>query len=345
MRFAFIIFFLPFFVFSAYGTEIEPPLVPQEGEYYMPEETDNFIDGLWFIIKTAAEDISPSIKEASGVCFTMIGIVLLVSIIKDFSKDSKRTVVLAAVVGIATLLLNASNSFINLATETVTSLSDYGKLLLPVLATALTMQGNTSSSAALYSGSVLFCTVLTTLLTKIIVPMIYVYICIAISWAAIGEDSLKNIRDFIKWLASWSMKIVLYIFSGYMGITKIVTGSVDASALKATKLTISSMIPVVGKIISESSETVLLSAGIVKNSIGIYGLLAILSLIIGPFIKIGIQYLLFKLTSAICDLFGIKQVSGLIGDFSKAMGIALGTIGILGLMLMISIVCFMMGVL
>lgn len=338
------LFLLQFLVVPAYCTEIEPPVVPQAGESYMPPETESFSEGLWYVIKTAIGDIDPGLKEASGVCLSLIGIVLLIALLKDFSKGPQKTVMLAAVVGVGTLLLSASNSMIRLGTKTVTELSDYGKLLLPVMATALAAQGGASSSATIYSGSALFCTVLTSLLTKLVVPLIYIYICISIAWGAIGEDSLKSIRDFIKWLATWSMKIVLYIFSGYMGITKIVTGSVDASALKAAKLTISGMVPVVGKIISDSSEAILVSAGIVKNGVGIYGLLAILSVLIGPFIKIGIQYLLFKVTASICDIFGIKQISGLISDFSKAMGIVLGMIGILAMMLMISTVCFMKGV-
>lgn len=340
-----LLFILQFLITPSLCAEIEPPIVPQEGELYMPPEAESFSEGLWYIIKSAINDINPRLKEASGTCLSLIAIVVLVSLLKDISKDAQKTVVIAAVAGIGALLLGASNSLIHLAANTIVELSDYGKLLLPVLATALASQGGTSSSAALYTGSALFCTVLTSLLTNIVVPLVYIYICISIAWSAIGEDALKSIRDFVKWLATWSMKIVLYIFSGYMGITKIISGSVDASALRAAKLTISGMVPVVGKIISDSSEAILISAGIVKNSAGIYGLLAILSVLVGPFIRIGTQYLLFKITASICDIFGIKQISCLISDFSKALGITLGMIGILAMMLMISTVCFMKGVL
>ena len=326
-------------------SEILPPAVPQSGEYYMPPDTESFSEGLWYIIKTAVRAIHPEIAEASGVCMALIAIIILVSILKDFSNGSKKTVLLCAVVSVGILLLGASDSLINLATDTVMELSDYGKLLLPIMTAALASQGGPSSSAALYTGSALFCTVLTSLISKIVVPLIYIYLCLAVAYRAIGENALKSIKDFIKWLINWSMKIVLYVFSGYMTVTKIVTGSVDAAALRAAKITISGMIPVVGKIISDSSETLLVSAGIVKNSVGIYGLFAILSVLIGPFIKIGIQYLLFKATAAICDLFDVKQVSGLVSDFSKAMAMAMGMIGILGMMLMISTVCFMKGVL
>lgn len=325
-------------------TEIIPPSVPPEGELFMPPETETFSEGLWYIIKNAFNLINPELVEASGICLSLIGIVILVSILKDFTKDTQKSVLLAAIVSVAVLLLSASNTLIHLATNTVHVLNDYGKLLLPVMTAALAAQGNMSSSAALYSGSALFCTILTSLITKIVVPLIYIYLCISIAWHATDENSLKSIKDFIKWLVSWSMKIVLYIFSGYMSITKIITGSVDAAAIRTAKIAISGMVPVVGKIISDSSETILLSAGIVKNGAGIYGVLAVISILIGPFIKIGIQYLLFKLTAALCEIFEVKKISALIKDFSTAMGIALGMIGILGLMLLISTVCFMKGV-
>ncbi len=343
----FLIVFTVFFllVMPVYGAEITPPEVPQAGEEYMPADTESFSEGLWYVIKTAVQKLNPSIAEAAAVCLSLIGIILLVSILHNFSKESQKTVTLAGTVAIGVLLLSPSSSLINLAAQTVTDLSQYGKLLLPVMTTALAAQGGATSSAALYSGAVLFCTILTTLISKLVVPFIYIYLCLAVADGAIGEEVIKNIKNFIKWLITWSMKIVLYIFSGYMSITKIISGTVDASAIRATKLTISGMVPVVGNIISDASETILVSAGIVKNAVGVYGLLAILSVLIGPFLKIGVQYLLLKLTGSVCSIFGIKQATSVITDFSKAMAMALGMIGIIALLLMISTVCFMKGVL
>lgn len=326
------------------AAEIEPPQVPDVGEKYMPEDTESFSEGLWYIIKTAINAVNPSVIEAAGICLSLIGVVLLVSVLHNYSQNAQKVISLAGTVSVGVILLNPSGSLINLAVETVTELSQYGKLLLPVMTAALAAQGGVTSSAAMYTGTALFCSILTTLISKLIVPLIYIYLCLSVANTATGEEVLKSIKDFIKWLITWSMKTILYVFSGYMGITKIVSGSVDASTLRATKLTISGMIPVVGKLISDASETILVSAGIVKNTVGIYGLLAILSVIIGPFLKIGIQYLLLKLTGSVCTVFGSKQPVVLIQDFAKAMAMLLGMIGIIGLMLMISTVCFMKGV-
>ena len=120
--------------------------------------------------------------------------------------------------------------------------------------------------------------------------------------------------------------------------------SADAAALKATKLVISGFVPVIGSIISDASETILVSAGVMKNAAGIYGLLAILAICVGPFLRIGIHYLLLKLTAAICGVFGSKQIGGVIKDFSGAMGYVLAMTGTVCLLLLISVVCFMKGV-
>ena len=139
------------------------------------------------------------------------------------------------------------------------------------------------------------------------------------------------------------LKTVLYIFTGYISITGVISGTVDASALKATKLTISGIVPVIGKVLADTSETILVSAGIMKNAAGVYGVLAIIAVFIGPFLEIGIQYLLLKLTGAVCNIFGNKQTVTLINNFSTGMGIILAMIGTVCVLLLISLVCFMKG--
>ena len=143
---------------------------------------------------------------------------------------------------------------------------------------------------------------------------------------------------------TWILKTILYIFTGYIGITGVVSGTADAAALKAAKLTISGVVPVVGGILSDASEAILVSAGTVKNAVGLYGLLAIAAIWIGPFLKIGIHYMLLRVTGILCSIFGGKNLSDLIQDFASAMGMLLGMTGAVCLMFLISLICFMKGV-
>lgn len=324
--------------------EISAPEVPQNVEEYMPDTSEGFGEGLLEILRDAITLLRPDIKEASAVCLGVIATAMLIALIDNCTGSAKRTGELVGTLMISGILLAGTKSLVHLGADTVDQVSEYGKLLLPVMTAALAAQGGISSSAALYAGTVVFDTFLTALIRKLMVPMMYVYLALIVANTAAGEDTIKKLQDFLKWAMTWTLKIILYVFTGYMGITGVVSGTADAAALKATKLTISGMVPVVGGILSDASEAVLVSAGTVKNAAGIYGIFAILAMCLDPFLKIGIHYLMLKCTGAIAGIFAPKKLSGLIADFSGAMGMLLAITGSVCLILLISIVCFLKGV-
>lgn len=324
--------------------EFEAPAVPESGASYMPKETQSFGKDLWYIIKTAIYDIRPEVAQTAGQCLSVIGIMLLTSLLVSTSEKTKRMTEFVAIVSISVLLLQTADTLINLGAQTVSQISEYGKLLMPVMTAAMAAQGGITSSAALYTGTSVFSGVLTSLIGKLLVPLLYIFLCLCIAHNAITEDILGKLRDFVKWIITWSLKIILYVFTGYISITGVVSGSADASMIKATKLTLSGSVPVVGSILSDASETILVSAGMMKNAAGIYGVLAVIALWIGPFLKIAIQYLLLKATAAICGVFGTKRAVSLIQDFSIAMGFVLAMISTISLLLTIAVVCFIKGV-
>lgn len=328
----------------ARAMELTAPTVPDSAERYMPSEPQNLREGLLEVLKEALSQIRPDLKEASAVCMGILAAVMVASIVRTLPGKAEKTADLAGAVMISGLLLSSAGSLVNLGADTVVQISEYGKLLLPVLTAALAAQGGVTTSAALYTATAAFNTLLSGLIGKVLTPLIYLYLALAAANSAVGEDMLKKTRDSIKWLMTWSLKTILYIYTGYISITGVVSGPTDAATLKAAKLTISGMVPVVGGILSDASEAVLVSAGTVKNAVGLYGLFAVLALWMEPFLKIGTHYLMLRITGGICSIFGSKRSVELIQDFAGAMGLLLGMTGAVCLMLLISMICYMRGV-
>ena len=103
-----------------------------------------------------------------------------------------------------------------------------------------------------------------------------------------------------------------------------------------------SMIPTVllspvGGIIADASETVLAGAGMLKNSIGVFGMLAILAACAYPFLQLGVQYLLYKLTAYLASVVGAPGLCKLIDGLGGAFGLILGMTGGCALLLLISV--------
>ncbi len=336
----FLFFLLPIRVNAL---EIVAPEVPDSGRELMPSNTESFADAVLEIVTDAISLLRPDLVEACRVCVGICAAVIFVSLMECFPGKGKKIVYLVGAVAIAGFLLNSTNSMILLGAETIKEMSSYGKLLLPVMTSAMAAQGGVTTSAALYTATAAFNACLTALLSNVLTPMLYVFLALAVGSSAMGEELLKKLKEGIKWVVEWCLKTLLSVFTAYISLTGVVSGTTDAAALKITKMTISTMVPVVGGILSDASESVLVSAGTVKNAAGIYGILAILAVFAGPFLRIAIHYLILKLTGAVCAIYGPKRITELIQDFSSGMGLILGMNGAVCLLHLISTVCFLRG--
>lgn len=325
------------------GEEFTAPTAPEDAQTLLPTESVSFGKDLWTVVCNAVSTLQPQLREAAGICLSLVAVSMLVSCLRTAPASSGNTVEFAGTLAVAAILLVQTNTLIHLAADTVQELSQYGKLLLPVMTAAMAAQGSITASGALYAGTALFDALLSSGINSLLVPMVYVYLALSVAAGAVGEEILGKLRDLVKGITTWSLKTVLYIFTGYMGITGVVSGATDAAALKATKLTMSGAIPVVGGILSDASEAVIVGAQVVKNTAGVAGLLAVAAIWISPFLRIGVQYLLLKLTAGLCEMFGVKRINSLIKSFSTAMGLLLGMTGAVCVMLMVSTVCFMKG--
>ena len=114
-----------------------------------------------------------------------------------------------------------------------------------------------------------------------------------------GNEGLKRIAGTLKWVVTSVLTVVLLVFVGYLTVSGVIAGSTDAVTVKAAKFTMSSLVPVVGGILSDAAETVLAGARILKNAVGVFGMLAVLCMCVAPFLQLGIHYLTYKVTSAL----------------------------------------------
>lgn len=328
----------------ASASEIQAPEVPESAMDIMPENTDSFGNALVELLRKGILLIQPELDGALRTCSGILICALLYSILPILSEKLTEPMAMAWSVALGTVMLQRTGTMIGYAADALRQICDYGKLLCPVLTTALAAQGGLTTSAALYTGTIAFITLLSILVSRLLIPLVYIFLLFSMAGSAIGEGFFRNLADGVKHLLTWLLKTLLIVFTTYMSVTGVVSGTTDAAALKTAKVTLSSVVPVVGGILSDASESVLVSMGILKNAAGIYGILAVLALFMGPFVKVGVQYLLLKGSAALCSLFGDKRISSLIGDFSTAMGLLVAMVAAGCVLILISTVCYLKGI-
>ena len=293
--------------------------------------------GLQAILDTGSSQLFGVVRKAVRSAVLLLTVVLLCGLAEGLYAGTGTGLTADVVTVVGALAITAiavadANTLIGLGTEALDHMAVFSKVLLPTVTAAAAAAGSPSGAVARQLATMLFSDVLITLITRLLLPLVYAYI------AAVGNEGLKRISGALKWVVTAVLTTVLLVFVGYLTVSGVIAGSADAVTVKAAKFTMSSLVPVVGGILSDAAETVLAGAGILKNAVGVFGMLAVLAMCVAPFLQLGIHYLAYKAAAALSATVSGGRVAGLIDQIGGAFGLVLGMTGSCALLLLISLV-------
>lgn len=344
---------------QALAVEAVPPTQEVETgelEAALPEEARDILGGMEVdgdgekgldsLIGELKENGLGIFKTALKSGVMILTIVLLCALAASAMEEggAKDTVNLCGAIAVSAVAVDNVSSFIGLGMATINTLSDFSKALLPTLCAASVSAGAFTSASAKYAATALFMDVLLTLGTRVIMPIIGAYLAAVIAGAALGKDTLSRVANMLKWICTTVLTLLVMAFTGYLSLTGIISGKTDEVAARMTKTALGTVLPVVGDIISDAAGTLVAGAGILRNSIGIFGLLAVTAVCLTPFLKLGAHFLVYKGTAALSEALTDKRMSELISGVGTAFGMVLGLVGAAGIMLFISVISSMKAV-
>jgi stage III sporulation protein AE len=319
-------------------------------ENALPEEAGNTLGsmkvtdsldlsgGVQKILKSVSENIGDIFTGALKSAVVILFIAVLCSIVSSAFDGGAKYAVLAAVLAISVVSVSNVSTFIGLGGKTLDDMNTFSKMLLPTLTAAAAASGAITSAAAKYAATALFMDVLMTVAKNVVMPLIYAYTATSIAEAALGGEGLSGASNLLKWLAKTVMTVAMLLFVAYLALTGVISAATDAVTTKALKTTIQTVLPVVGSIIADASETVLAGASILRNAVGIFGLLAVVATCLLPFLRLGANYLLYKAAAGLAGAIADSRITKLVNSVSTAFGMMLGLVGASALMLFISII-------
>lgn len=320
--------------------------LPQEAGELMGDrnvtDTGGLGDGVKKIVVAAVGKNRSAVKAGLALCAQILAIVLLSAVLRGVGgKQPEMAMRLAGVLAIGVVCLGRISGFFTQAAQTVDSMTTFSGFLFTTLAATTAATGAVGTSTALYGGTALVLSLMARAVQAIFIPGISCYMALAVADSALGDGSLKPAGDTLKQLLSSALKFAVLAVTAYMSVSGVISGSADSSAVRAAKLAITTAVPVVGSMIADASETLLVSAGLLRSGVGVFGLLGVLAVSIGPFLETGLQYLMLKLSAAAAALVGEKELSGLIGAMAGALGLLTAVTGVCTMIVMIGCVCFM----
>lgn len=222
--------------------------------------------------------------------------------------------VYAALAALAAILLGGCVETARLAIEKLSAVLD---AVTPVLVTLLTALGGVTASnlmspalAALTGG--VFAAV-----SKVVIPAIIVSAVLAAASNLSTTVRLKRFTALIQSGAKWFLGAALVVFLAVSTIKGLTGAALDGVSFKAAKYTVDKMVPFVGGMLSETLDTLLSCSLIVKNAVGVVGLVLLGTLLITPLCRLAAHYFLFRLAAALAEPFadeGSQELLTSMGD-------------------------------
>ena len=328
----------------ALGAELTVPGLDQvweEAENHGVERGESLERGLSNLFSDAVSQAGALFRASLTTAVKLVAVVLLCSLaesVKAGESEGLRAVNIAGALAITALTMTDMAAMIGLGRDTLAKMEGFSDLLLPVVAVLTAATGSVTAAAARQGATVLFSQLLITAMDRLLVPLVYAFTAVSCAHAAVGNPGLKKVADLLKGAITFFLTALLLVFVGYLTASGAIAGSVDAAAVKAAKLAISRAIPVVGSILADASESVLAGAGALRGSVGAAGLLVVLALCLTPFLRLAMQYLVYKGAAALCAAVAQPRLSGLIDAIGSAFGLVLGMTGAGALVLLVSLV-------
>lgn len=325
---------------TVYGMEIEGlDALYQEIESYGIEPTGTLNQGLEFLLQQGASLVSIFLRTAVETALMLLAVVLFCGLASSLESGSTLPVsTMSGALTITALSVGEVGSMIYLGQETIEKMSHLSTGLLPVMTILTSATGSFTAGLARQSATVLFSGLLISIIYNVLLPLIYAYLALCCANASVGNDGLKKIADCIKSTVIGFLTAFLLFFVAYLTVSGTIAGSADLIAIRTTKLALSRAVPVVGGILSDAAETVLVGASILKGTVGMAGMLSVLAICIAPFLQLSIHYITFKITAALAGTVASSRLSGLIDHISSAFGLILGMTGACALLLLVSLI-------
>lgn len=315
------------------------------GNINLSDIFSNIIKGKYktnFIKSTIFTLFGKDVKESFRLMFNVLIIIIIHSVMKEIienlgNNSSAKIAYFVQYLMIVTLVTQSFVSVLNITKEAIDNLSNFMNLLIPLLTTLILTTGCISISNIFQPTLIFLSSMLGNFFNNFLMPVLLMSITFSIISNISDKVQLDKLSKFFKSSIVWILGILLTVFTCLISVEGTLSSSVDALTAKTTKAAVSNFVPVVGKILGDTTETIIGCSNILKNAVGIIGLIIIVGIVLIPLLKILTLWVTFCLTSAICEIIADNKIVKLTSQIADSYKILLAILFSVSVMFFIAI--------
>ncbi len=277
----------------------------------------NFFGYITGVFAIKLKNFIPFIVSILTICILFS----LINAIKGkFASQSTENIVRMACVALVMVIVFAQIiNLVNSSREFIDFLKKQMDGFFPVLLTLMTAIGSSKNIAVYQPAIAILSSAMTNIITVFALPCFLLSIVFHVVGNLSDGIKLNSMAEFFSGAMKWVLSTVFFVFLAVLSIQGVTASIYDSIYIRTTKLALSRYVPIIGGYLSEGYNLVISGSVLIKNGIGLSGII-ILFLSVSPLI---IQIVLFslslKLIAAICEPLGSKGICNILNGISKSV--------------------------
>ncbi|WP_134683168.1 stage III sporulation protein AE [Brevibacillus migulae] len=321
--------------YKGYLPDIKSPgfvqLLMQDGEISI---TGIFKGMLKFIL----HEIWTNGKLLTSIIIITVFAMILETMQNAFERNTVTTVAYA--ITYLVLMVLAINSFhvaITYAQEAITDMSDFMLAMLPLVVALLASVGNLASAAMFHPLIIFMINTSGILISTIVFPLLFLSTMLYIASLFSERYQVTQLASLLRNIAMGALGSFLTIFLAVVSIQGATASVTDGVTLRTAKYVTGNFVPIVGRMFSDAADTVLSASLLVKNAIGLAGVIILLILCAFPALKILVIALIYNLSSAVLQPLGNSPIISALGTIGKSLLFVFAALATVGLMFFLAV--------
>ena len=299
------------------------------GGFQMDDLTAELAAGKWSwnpidILKKVMSFFFKEIQINLKLMLQVIILVLITSIITTMQdsfggKGVGEVGFFACYILIVGIVIKGFTLAASVGTQFVTTLDSFIKVLIPTMMVLIASSGAALSAAAFQPVLLIASELIGVMIKDILMPLLFLAMAMSMANNIGTKFNVTRIVKLIHNVIKWSLGIMLTIFVGIISLQSLATPALDGIGGKTAKYAVSTFVPVVGKILTDTLDLVVGSSVIIKNSVGVAGIIAIIVMCFVPLVQVLAQISIFALSAAVVEPIADKRIVKCISSVSETL--------------------------
>lgn len=275
------------------------------------------------IINLLGKEVKTGIKSLVSILIIIVIHSILKSISENLQNDNvSKMIYYVQYIAIVTVIMNNFSNVITMVKETATNLVGFMNSLVPIIVSLMLYTGSITTSSILEPAILFMINFIGNIIQSFLIPAVLIAATLSIVSKIGDKVQIDKISKTFNSGIIWILGVILTTFVGVISLEGTLSSSIDGITAKTAKAIVSSSIPIVGKILGDAVDTVLGCGIILKNAIGVIGVVIIIGICIMPIIKIAILTISYKILASISEPIADTKIIKLleqIGDIFKVL--------------------------